>query len=175
SVLLSSSLLLFACSHDLPLFTPPHPHSHTHTHTHSVLHSPNANATTVSPSLVPSLPCPPAAITTNCLPWSTYDIGVACPPAGSSCCQRSLPVSVSNALKKLSSVAAIKVSPPDVVSAPPKFSEPHSIASGYSRGSYMNPKGTSHFNSPLFISIAASVPQGGRVSISGTLPSPPIR
>jgi len=28
----------------------------------------SANATTESPSLVPSLPCPPAAITTNCLP-----------------------------------------------------------------------------------------------------------
>src|SRR6516225_7568306 len=59
----------------------------------------SANATSASPSLVPSLPCPPAAITTNCLPSgrSRYVIGSAWPLAGSRPFHNSAPVSLSNA------------------------------------------------------------------------------
>src|SRR5690606_42036117 len=60
-------------------------------------HPSQAYATTASPNFVPSLPSPPAAMTTNCLPSRTYDMRVACPPAGSSSCQRNLPASVANA------------------------------------------------------------------------------
>ena len=59
----------------------------------------SANATSASPSRVPSLPCPPAAITTNCLPSgrSRYVIGSAWPPAGNRPFHNSAPVSTSNA------------------------------------------------------------------------------
>ena len=60
-------------------------------------YSPTANATTESPCLLPSLPWPPAQITTYCLPPALNVIGVACALAGSSAFQTSVPVSTSNA------------------------------------------------------------------------------
>src|SRR5262249_40409288 len=41
------------------------------------VHQGSANAISESPRVVPSLPCPPAAMTTYCLPFSSYVIGIA--------------------------------------------------------------------------------------------------
>ncbi len=62
----------------------------------NTVHSGNANATYDPPETPPDFP-PPAAIATNCRPFTSYVAGVALPPAGSSVCQSSAPVSLSNA------------------------------------------------------------------------------
>lgn len=59
-------------------------------------YSGNANATYEPPEAAPDFP-PPAAITTNWRPSTEYVAGVALPPAGSSACQSSAPVSLSKA------------------------------------------------------------------------------
>ncbi len=59
-------------------------------------YSGSANATYDPPEAAPDFP-PPAAITTNWRPLTEYVAGVALPPAGSSACQSSAPVSLSKA------------------------------------------------------------------------------
>src|SRR5581483_5890047 len=97
----------------------------------SYFKSGSAKATTASPSFVPSLPCPPAQIRTYCFPLTSYVMGTAWAPAGSAAFHSTLPVSMSNARRWLSMLAAMKTKPPAVVIGPPRLSEPHCSASGY--------------------------------------------
>src|SRR5215216_5586389 len=55
----------------------------------------------------------------------------------------------------------MNTSPFCVTIGPPRFGGPHLIGSGTGARSRTVPRGTSHFTSPLSVSTASSVPQGG--------------
>ena len=94
-------------------------------------------------------------MTRYCLPFHVYVIGVACPPAGNSYFHISLPVSESNARKKLSIAAPVKINPPAVTIGPPSVTVPVFIP-----GTKL-PSGASHAFFPLNKSTAVTVPYGG--------------
>src|SRR5262245_23539461 len=126
------------------------------------LHYGKLNAISASLKVLLYLLPPPAAITTNCLPvvFPLKVIGVACPLAGSFVIQSSLPVSLSNARKRLSFVAAMKTRPPAVTIEPPRFGDPVGEMPRFSRSS-TTPSGTCQRSLPVFRSTELSVPQGG--------------
>src|ERR1700744_3766949 len=80
------------------------------------------NATTASPVNFAPTPSPPVATTAMyCCPLaSAYEIGVDSAEAGSFTVQTSLPVLVSKARNRASSVAPTKTRPPPVTIAPPR-------------------------------------------------------
>src|SRR5947207_3164024 len=87
-------------------------------------------------------------------------IGVACALAGSLVVQISLPVSLSNARKRLSLVAPINTSPPAVTSDPPIFDVPVG-GTPLAIKSSTTPSTERQRNSPLSKLIAVRKPHGG--------------
>src|SRR5487761_2261616 len=119
----------------------------------------SANATTESPIFEPALPCPPAQMTTYCLPPMENVIGVACAEAGRSPAHSSFPESTSKARSFCSLVvAATKIRPPPVTIGPP-MAKPPGIAWPFGRG--MEPRGTDHFFLPVARSTAINSLKGG--------------
>src|SRR5438105_2510076 len=87
-------------------------------------------------------------------------IGVACPLAGSFVVQISFPVSLSNARKRLSLVAAINTRPPAVTSEPPIFEVPVG-GMPLSINASTTPSTLRQRNSPLSRLMAVRKPHGG--------------
>jgi hypothetical protein len=57
----------------------------------------------------------------------------------------------------------MKISPPSVTIGPPRFGVLHLMGSGTGARSWIVPRGTSHFTSPVAVSTASSAPHGGLV------------
>src|SRR5436190_15577643 len=114
-------------------------------------HLGSANAMIASPN--PNGPPPPAAITTNCRPPTSYVIGVARAPAGRSAFHSSRPVSMSNARIACSSVAPMKTNPLAVTIGPPRFGDPAAPP--------IVPSGTFQAIAPVFRLTATREPNGG--------------
>src|SRR5580693_10191036 len=102
---------------------------------------------------------PPSAIAMNCLPSTEYVIGVAKAPVGNRYSHTTLPVFLSKARILLSLVAAMNSRPPAVTRGPPYDSVPVTGTPFAARAGY-SPSGTRQRYSPVFRSMALSVPQG---------------
>src|SRR5262245_30491220 len=121
----------------------------------------SANATIFVPGAAPRKLPPPAATTTYWrLSLPRKVIGVVCAHAGSSVSQSCLPVRDSNARKRQSIVAPMKISPLAVAMLPPMFSVPV-LSKPFALSDSTNPSGTFHATSPRLTSRATSSPNGG--------------
>src|ERR1700733_12763852 len=105
--------------------------------------------------------CPPAAITTYCLPLISYVIGVACPLNGKGTFHNSLPVSTSKAAKNGSVVPKKKIKPPAVAIGPPRLTDPAGVGPCDPPNFSMEPKGTCQRIVPVLMSTVVSMPHGG--------------
>src|SRR5215471_6035644 len=94
-------------------------------------------------------------MTTYCLSFQVYVMGVACAAAGNSYDHDSLPVSESNARRWGSIAAAVNTNPPAVIIGPPRLTEPVCLPAN------IVPSGTAHTIFPLNKSTASVVPHGG--------------
>src|ERR1700730_4510541 len=109
------------------------------------------------------MPCPPAEITTYCLPFGPRNvIGVDRALVGSVPFHSSFPLVTSKARIAGSSVPAIKIRPPAVAIGPPRTIDPNSLGAAGALPIGGNcPRGTVHLMSPESVSTAFSTPQGG--------------
>src|SRR5580765_2134341 len=119
------------------------------------------NARIFVPGAAPRKLPPPAATTTYWrLSLPRKVIGVVCAHAGSSVSQSCLPLRDSNARKRQSMVAPMKISPLAVAMLPPMFSVPV-LSKPFALSDSTNPSGTLHATSPRLTSRATSSPNGG--------------
>src|SRR5580765_2688199 len=121
----------------------------------------SANARIFVPGAAPRKLPPPAATTTYWrLSLPRKVIGVVCAHAGSSVSQSCLPLRDSNARKRQSMVAPMKISPLAVAMLPPMFSVPV-LSKPFALSDSTKPNGTLHATSPRLTSSASSSPNGG--------------
>ena len=87
-------------------------------------------------------------------------IGTSCAQAGSSVSHTCFPLFDSNARKRQSIVAPMKITPPAVAMLPPMLSVPV-LSKPLAFSDSTKPSGTRHATSPRLTSIASSSPNGG--------------